>query len=107
MKSGIKFKDIETGGGQEVKAEDSVLAEVRFFLNKGEEINIFEDNPEHQYVIHLKSRDFIPGLRHGIVGMREGGTRELKISPHLAFGHKGISSEPLPGLARGRVNSFV
>jgi hypothetical protein len=93
MKSGIKFKDIETGSGQEVKGEDSVLAEVRYFLNKGEEINIFQGNPDHQFVIHLKSRDFIPGLRYGIVGMREGGTRELKISPHLAFGEEGISNK--------------
>lgn len=90
MTSGIKLKDIEVGNGQEVKEDDSVLVDVRFFLNKGEEVEVFKGYPDHQFFIKLKSRDFIPGLRSGIVGMREGGTREVKISPHLAFGDSGV-----------------
>jgi len=96
MKSGIKYKDIEVGTGQEAKPDDSVLVEVHYFLNKGEEVNIFEGYPDHQFVIDLKSRDFIPGLRYGIVSMREEGIRELKISPHLAFGDKGVTNKIPP-----------
>ncbi|NVN91361.1 MAG: FKBP-type peptidyl-prolyl cis-trans isomerase [Desulfuromonadales bacterium] len=90
MKSGIKFEDIEIGDGQEEKSDDSVHVEVHFFLHKGDEINLFEGYPDHRFWIDLKSRDFIPGIRYGIVGMREGGTRNLKISPHLAFGAEGV-----------------
>jgi hypothetical protein len=32
----------------------------------------------------------INGLFYGIEGMRVGGTRKLKIAPHLAYGEKGI-----------------
>jgi FKBP-type peptidyl-prolyl cis-trans isomerase len=30
------------------------------------------------------------GLFYGVEGMRVGGTRTLKISPHLAYGKRGI-----------------
>jgi len=46
--------------------------------------------------INLKSRDVIPGLRYGIVGMREGGIREIKIGPHLAYGDKGVADKIPP-----------
>jgi FKBP-type peptidyl-prolyl cis-trans isomerase len=32
----------------------------------------------------------INGLFYGIEGMRVGGTRRLRISPHMAFGGKGL-----------------
>jgi hypothetical protein len=96
MRSGIKIKDIEIGCGKEAKEDDWAFAEVHFFLNKGEEIDFFEDCPDHQIGINLKSRDFIPGLRYGIVGMREGGTREIKISLHLAYGENGLGDKITP-----------
>lgn len=92
MKSGIKYKDIEVGKEQQANSDDSVLVEIHFFLNNGEEINIYNSCNNNQFAIDLKSRDYIPGLRYGIVGMRKGGIRELKISPHLAFGEKGVEN---------------
>jgi hypothetical protein len=96
MKPGIKFKDIEIGNGQEAKEDNWVLVEAHFFLNKGEEININEGCSDRQIGINLKSRDIISGLRYGIVGMREGGTREIKIGPHLAYGEKGLGDKIPP-----------
>ena len=96
MKSGIKFEDIKNGNGLEAQADDYVLVECHFFLNQGERIEIIGNYHENQFVISLKSRDFIPGLRYGIVGMLEGGTRKLKISPHLAFGEKGVPDKIPP-----------
>lgn len=86
MKSGIKVEDIENGKGLETQADGYVLVECHFFLKQGERVEIFGNYHENQFVISLKSRDFIPGLRYGIVGMHEGGTRKLKISPHLRIG---------------------
>lgn len=96
MKSGIKFEDIENGNGREAQADDYVLVECLFSLNQGERVEIFGNYHENQFVISLKSRDFIPGLRYGIVGMCEGGTRNLKISPHLAYGEKGVPGKIPP-----------
>lgn len=96
MKSGIKFEDIERGDGREAQEYDYVLVECHFFLNQGEQIAIFVNFHENQFVINLKSRDYIPGLRYGIVGMHEGGIRNLKISPHLAFGEEGVANKIPP-----------
>lgn len=96
MKSGIKFEDIEKGKGREVLENDYVLVECLFFLNHGEPIKIFGNFHDNKFVINLNSRDFIPGLRYGIIGMSEGGVRNLKISPHLAYGEKGIADKIPP-----------
>jgi len=36
------------------------------------------------------------GLFYGIQGMRVGGTRVLRIAPHLAFGHDGNANMMIP-----------
>jgi len=88
--SGVRIEEVELGTGRQATAESWVLVEVRFFLNKGEEIDLFPGTEDHRFVINLKSRDYFPGLRHGIVGMSEGGRRRLRVSPHLAFGTEGV-----------------
>ncbi|MBI5591467.1 MAG: FKBP-type peptidyl-prolyl cis-trans isomerase [Deltaproteobacteria bacterium] len=96
MKSGIAIEEIEKGEGQEAQKNDYVLVECLFFLNQGEQVEVFPNYNNNQYVIYLKSRSFIPGLLHGINGMHEGGTRNIKISPHLAFGERGILNKIPP-----------
>ena len=55
-------------------------------------------------VIDLGRRESIAGLRYGIPGMRVGGTREIVISPHLAYGEAGISGRiPANALLRCEV----
>jgi len=48
MKSGIKIKGIKIGNGQEANEDDWVLVEAHFFLNKGEEIGIYDGYPDHR-----------------------------------------------------------
>lgn len=96
MKSGIKFEEIEKGKGREAQENDYVLVECLFFLNHGEPIEIFGNFHDNKFVINLNTRDIIPGLRYGIIGMSEGGVRNLKISPHLAYGEKGIVNKIPP-----------
>ena len=90
-KSGIRIKEIELGSGKQAAADDWVLVEVHFSLNRGDEIDLFHGHSEHRFVVNLRSRDYFPGLRQGIIGMAEGGSRTLRVSPHLAYGSEGIA----------------
>ncbi|KAF0177319.1 MAG: FKBP-type peptidylprolyl isomerase [Limisphaerales bacterium] len=53
--------------------------------------------------IALGRRDHIAGLVKGIEGMREGGKRELTVSPHLAYGAKGAGKVPPNAVLRFEV----
>jgi hypothetical protein len=98
MRSGVKVKDIVTGTGKEILHGMTVAANVRLFLKHGTELTgILMGGP--RMIIDLKRRDCIAGLRYGIEGMRVGGTRELKISPHLAYGAVGIPGHVPPNAA--------
>jgi hypothetical protein len=95
MTKGIEIKDLTIGTGEEA-AKDSVVAlDMREFLRRGDEISpspLFGT----RMVIDLGRRDCIAGLRYGIPGMRVGGTREIVISPHLAYGKVGIPGRVPP-----------
>ena len=89
MTKGIEIKDLIVGTGEEAAKGSVVVANVREFLRRGDEVSpspLFGT----RMVIDLSRRDSIAGLRYGIPGMRVGGTREIVISPHLAYGEVGI-----------------
>ncbi|MDB6077382.1 MAG: peptidylprolyl isomerase, FKBP-type [Akkermansiaceae bacterium] len=85
MPKGVKITDLRVGTGTELQRGMSALADVRYFLNRGDEILRNEEFPRPWW-IELEDRDsLIPGVRYGLPGMRVGGIREMVISPHLAF----------------------
>jgi hypothetical protein len=89
MTKGIEIKDLTVGTGDEATKESVVVANVREFLRRGDEVShspLFGT----RRVMNLAQRECIAGLRYGIPGMRVGGTREIIISPHLAYGKVGI-----------------
>jgi FKBP-type peptidyl-prolyl cis-trans isomerase len=55
---------------------------------------------EHR--IRLGSRDAIAGVEDALIGMKTGGYRKVEVSPHLAFGEKG-----LPGLVPANAVLFI
>jgi hypothetical protein len=88
-KKGFEVKDLMVGTGEEATKDSIVAVDVREFLRRGDEVS-----PSPLFgtrrVIDLGRRECIAGLRYGIPGMRVGGTREITISPHLAYGEDGI-----------------
>ena len=80
MISGITIEDIKKGTGKEALKSDYVLIECLFFLNQGDKVEIFTNYNKNQFVVYLNSRDTIPGLIKGIVGMHEGGERKIRPS---------------------------
>jgi FKBP-type peptidyl-prolyl cis-trans isomerase len=82
---GVKVEDLQLGTGLIAERGDVVRVGYDLFLNQGE---LVQHVP--RYEINLGRRDAFAGLRYGIEGMREGGVRRLRVSPHLAYGEAGL-----------------
>ena len=91
--------------GTPAKKGERVVYNTRIFLNQGDEVMLNETQAEHLpkdmirveggviFVDHktmLGSRQTIAGVEHVLMGMKVGGYRKVRISPHLAYRDKGI-----------------
>lgn len=108
-RKGVELIDETEGSGKPAKKGDQVVYNIRIFLNKRDEVPINEkqvsqdlpadvirqeDNQvfvDHR--IELGKRHAIAGIEDSLIGMKPGGYRKVKVSPHLAYGDRGI-----PGL---------
>jgi len=103
--SGLRLLDEREGAGAPVKNGDCVVYNTRMFLNKGEEVSLnvklAERVPKEiirveggvTFIDHkllLGRRRAIAGVEHALMGMKVGGYRKVRISPHLAYRDKGI-----------------
>jgi FKBP-type peptidyl-prolyl cis-trans isomerase len=86
MRKGVKVEDIRVGEGAEATLDSVVRIRYDGYLNRGDpfQLNV-------ACTIDLAHRDIIAGLRYGIEGMRTGGRRRIRVSPHLAYGAGGAS----------------
>jgi FKBP-type peptidyl-prolyl cis-trans isomerase len=104
--SGLKLLDDREGDGPSAQKGDRVMFHMRLFLNKGDEIPLNETQAKHlpkemirvvddvpfvDRTIVLGSREAIAGVEHALIGMKVGGYRKVRVSPHLAYRDKGIS----------------
>lgn len=103
--SGIKLLEEREGEGLPAQKGDRVVYNRRILLNKGDEvplnvkqakhlpkemIRIEEGAPFIDHTTILGSRQSIAGVEHALMGMKVGGYRKVRISPHLAYRDKGI-----------------
>lgn len=105
MKKGVKLLQETIGDGAEVERQKYYRIQLRCWLNQGEAVRwahpwgmvdraqLLEDGELLITDVRINREHLISGLFYGVQGMRIGGTRKLKISPHLAYGESGI-----PGL---------
>lgn len=106
--SGLTVLEEREGTGRSAHKGDRVVYNARIYLNKGEEVPLNERQAEHlpstmirvvdgvsfvDHTIVLGRRQAIAGIEHALLGMRPGGYRKVRISPHLAYREKGV-----PGL---------
>ena len=105
MSSGVKIKDVRQGNGAIAERGKVAIVHCRGFLRRGDEcMNSYRDGLPWR--ITLGKREVIAGLSQGIEGMREGGLRELIVSPHLAYGAKGAGKIPPNAVLRIEVELF-
>jgi len=91
MTSGIKLiEDIE-GTGREAVKGDTVEFESQGHLNHGECI-------QDRLMMKTKigKRGIIAGIECGLTGMKVGGYRKIKISPHLGYRDEGVATKIPP-----------
>ena len=103
--SGLTLLEEREGEGRSAERGDRVVYNSRLFLNKGDEVPLNEKHAQHlpqdmvrveagvTFVDHktlLGSRQTIAGVEHTLIGMKVGGYRKVRVSPHLAYRDKGI-----------------
>ena len=102
MRSGIELLADVPGTGPLVDRQRTYLMRLRMWLNKGEAVRwnapwgnsdrarLEDDGATLISDIRVHRENLISGLFYGIDGMRIGGTRRLKISPHMGYGPRGV-----------------
>jgi FKBP-type peptidyl-prolyl cis-trans isomerase len=88
MRKGIEFEELRPGSGPTAERGQTVTIRYTGFLHRGDK---FQENITCTF--RVGSREVIPGLAYGVEGMRVGGRRRVRVSPHLAYGAAGV-----PGL---------
>lgn len=105
IRKGVKLLEEKQGDGDLVQRQHTYVLSIRFTLNQGE---ILAAPPWHPWMDSSQSDGFfdhhvrvdreqlIPGLFYAVGGMRIGGYRKVTISPHLAYGEKGVPDQIPP-----------
>ena len=88
-KSGIKILEEIRGSGREIQKGDRINLLYDVALNQGDVL--FHDQKASWTV---GDRNFVAGFRYGLEGMRFGGIRKFKASPHLCYRDEDISGVP-------------
>ena len=103
--SGLKLLDEREGTGPPAKKDDRVVSNTRMFLNQCDEVPLNDIQAKQlpkemvrveagttfiDHTIVLGRRQAIAGVEHALMGMRVGGYRKVRISPHLAYRDEGV-----------------
>ncbi len=107
--SGIKLISDTPGEGVEIERQHVYQVRLKMWLNQGEPVRwerpwgmidrarLEDDGATLITDLRVDRENLFAGLFKGIEGMRIGGRRKLKISPHLAYGEVGIPGRIPPG----------
>jgi len=99
----LEIEELEKGTGAEAKSGDLVVLQyVGVDYKTGQEFDASWDRGE-PFGFTLGAGEVIPGWEKGVVGMKEGGRRELIIPPELAYGETGYP----PSIAPNETLVFV
>jgi len=86
---GLQYWDIKVGTGATAAAGQSAKVHYTGWLTNGKKFDSSVDRGEPFTVEPLGSAPVIKGWNEGIIGMKVGGKRQLRIPPELAYGTRG------------------
>ena len=106
LAKGVELIDDVAGSGQEANKGSQVRYAVRLFLRRGDEVSrdaeliaaaaghletqVIDGAERVLHSVELGKRQAIAGIEKALVGMKEGGYREIRVAPHLAYGERGV-----------------
>ena len=88
LPDGLQYWDIKVGTGKEAKKGDSVKVNYTGWLTNGKKFDSSIGRGPFT-VQPLGNAPVIKGWNEGIVGMKVGGKRQLRIPPALGYGSQG------------------
>jgi len=93
LSSGLEYKNLKVGSGSEAQLGDIALIHFVGWLDKkgqrGQEI--YNSRMEQEPVSFVIGTDKVmQGWNEGVIGMKVGGTRLLRIPPELGYGAKAV-----------------
>ena len=97
LRSGLTVLVDIPGAGEPVLRRQNYRVRLRYWLPRGDlvrwqtpEGGATREDEDEPFDIRTVRSSMISGLFYGVEGMRVGGTRRLKIAPHLAYGEEGV-----------------
>ena len=88
--SGLKYEDVKVGTGETATAGKTVSVHYTGWLTDGKKFDSSKDRGK-PFEFPLGGGRVIKGWDEGVVGMRVGGKRQLRIPPQLAYGPNGAA----------------
>jgi hypothetical protein len=109
LRSGLTLLFDVPGDGEPVRRQHVYRIRLRLWLKRGDAVrwpapwgplglSRVDDRGETLVTeLRVDRRSLVNGLFYGVEGMRVGGTRRLRIGPHLAYGDRGVPGVIPPG----------
>ena len=91
MDTGVRIVEDVPGAGTPVQPGELVTVDLQISLNRGEVVH-----PRERTTFRVGDRKVFPGLSKSVHGMRRGGYRKTRVSPHLAYGAHGVAEKIPP-----------
>ncbi len=102
LRPGLELLADHPGTGPEIQRRHTYFVRLKLWLNRGQPVlwrwpsglvdraRLEDGGATLVSDLRIDREHLIPGLFQGVAGMRVGGRRKLRISPHLAYGDRGI-----------------
>jgi hypothetical protein len=108
MKPGIELIDETLGEGAPLVRHGRYDVRLRFWLHRGDAVRwdrpwglltnarLEDDGSTLFTALRVDREQMFAGLFYSVHGMRVGGTRRVRVAPHLAYGEKGLDGRIPP-----------
>jgi FKBP-type peptidyl-prolyl cis-trans isomerase len=85
----LEIVDVVPGAGRAAQAGDTVHVQYTGTLMNGEKFDSSYDHGGEPFKVTLGRGEVIKGWDQGLLGMKTGGKRKLRIPPELGYGEQG------------------